>query len=155
MLLARELLVSALAPRPADIDALRRAALPAMGYIAGRLQASMLLLAVAEILFMARSQIVATPADVVAIAAGMATQLGRYGRWLAMAGMEGTGKWIGRFERALGNDAPTPAQLVAGLEEALVAVGRLRFWAEAISPWHRVGPAVGPDAGWIDPALLQ
>lgn len=155
VVLARELLVSALAPRPADIDALRRAALPAMGNIAGRLQTSTLLLAIAEVLFMARWQVLATQTDVAATTAAMAAQLERYGRWLAMAGMSGTGEWISRFSQALRGEVLPPAQLVAGLEEALVAFGRLRFWSEAISPWHRVGIAVGPDRGWIDPALLQ
>ena len=153
--LARTLLAAALDNPPADISRLRDATLPAMGNLAGRMQASMLLLAVAEVLMNARSSAVMAPHALTPIVASLAAQLERYARWLAMAGMEGTAGWLSRVAPALRTQPLRVEHLIAGLEDALIAFGRLRFWAEAISPWHRLPADIGSDQSWLEPSLWK
>lgn len=152
---ARSLLESALDHPPADIARLRRVELPAMGNLAGRLQASTLLLAVSELLLHARTSVVASPRALPSIAALLATQLVRYARWLAMSGMDGTSEWLASAARHLESEMFAVDEFVAALEDALVAFGRLRFWADAISPWHALSADLGTDDHrWIHPDLL-
>jgi hypothetical protein len=150
---ARSLLADALVNPPADIDHLRHTDLPAMGNLAGRMQASMLLLAVAEVLMNARSAALMAPHTLVPTIASLASQLERYARWIAMAGMEGTANWLAQVAPVLRNQPLRAEQLLAGLEDALIAFGRLRFWAEAISPWHRLPADIGPDKTWTHASL--
>src|SRR5205814_3421290 len=70
--LTRSLLARALANPPPDIGLLRNANLPAMGNLAGRMQASLLLLAVAEVLMNARSAAVMAPHTLVSTVASLA-----------------------------------------------------------------------------------
>jgi hypothetical protein len=43
-------------------------------------------------------------------------------------------------------------ELLTGIETLLVAVSRLRLWADAISPWHAMQPALA-DETWLAPDL--
>jgi hypothetical protein len=152
---ARSLLEAALDHPPSDIARLRRVELPAMGNVAGRLQASTLLLAVAELLFQARTSVVASPRALPSIAALLATQLVRYARWLAMSGMDGTSDWLASAARHLESEMFAVDEFAAALEDALVAFGRLRFWADAIGPWHALAAELGTDDHrWIHTELL-
>lgn len=149
--LSRSLLQATLEHPPADVAGARRARLPAMGNIAGRFQVCGLLLSLAELLMQSRTALAAGTAEWSRVAPALADQAGRYSRWLAMAGMAGTAAWLARLERAL-QDAPgTGADYVAGIAEALVALGRLRFWMEAITPWHRLADDYGNEAEWLPP----
>ncbi|VTU30205.1 hypothetical protein [Variovorax sp. PBL-E5] len=150
---ARRLLAASLAQPPEDIRSLCRASLPAMGNLAGRMQAGVLLLAVAEIFMNARSLATAFDASVQPIRASLRAQMGRHARWLEMAGMPATATWLGEAAAAIDREAPAADVLIAGLEDALIACGRLRFWAEAVSPWHRLAD-MGPDSNWTHPGLL-
>ena len=152
--LSRALLLASLDSPPADIEGLRRVELPAMGNIAGRLQASLLLLAIAEVMMNARARIIAAPDALDATLDSLAAQLARYARWIEMAGMAGTAGWLRHVDAALHDEKISIEQVLAGLGESLIAVGRLRFWAEAISPWHNVGAAVGDDDAWLRPGLV-
>jgi hypothetical protein len=147
--LSRALLESSLIDPPEDIVHLRSVALPAMGNIAARMQASVLLLSLAEVIMNARMLVLNAPASLGQVVAGLSNQLGRYARWLAMAGMPGLARWLATAQVAL---RPPPSELTTlghDLEEALVAIARLRFWAEAISPWHKVdGDYRDSDSTW-------
>jgi len=136
--LSRALLKTMLTEPPADIVHLRSAPLPAMGNIAGRMQASVLLLSLAEVIMNARTLALNAPASIDSIALGLSYQLGRYARWLAMAGMPGIAHWLMTAHDTLRAGTPQLESLGRDLEEALVAIARLRFWVEAISPWHKL-----------------
>lgn len=136
--LSRDLLDASLSDPPEDILHLRSASVPAMGNIAGRMQASVLLLSLAEVIMNARTMVLDVPGSLGQVAIGLSNQLGRYARWLAMAGMPGTARWLGAAQDALHAPAPALTTLGHDLEETLIAVARLRFWVEAISPWHKV-----------------
>lgn len=147
--LARDLLEASLIDPPEDIVHLRFASLPAMGNIAGRMQASVLLLSLAEVIMNARTLALDAPESLGQVAFGLSHQLGRYARWLAMAGMPGIALWLESARDALHAPAAALATLGHDLEEALIAVARLRFWVEAISPWHKVdGDYRDSQAAW-------
>lgn len=152
--LSRALLESTLTDPPDDVARLRAAPLPAMGNVAGRLQASVLLLALADVLMNARTLAHEPQASFAAIVPGLRNQMTRYARWLAMAGLPGTADWLVRARDVLQGAPPDAAILAHELDEALVAIARLRFWVEAISPWHRLDDDYrGGEARWSRLAL--
>jgi hypothetical protein len=153
--MSRALLESTLSSPPDDIAHLRRVELPAMGNIAGRLQASVLLLSLAEALMNARTLAQDFPASLPTVIAGVAAQMGRYSRWLAMAGLPAMASWLERTHGVLRDETLRADDLVAGLEDALVAIGRLRFWTEAVSPWHRVSNDYAPESDWMSLTIPQ
>jgi hypothetical protein len=53
-------------------------------------------------------------------------------------GMPGIARWLMSAHDALRAGTPQLQSLGRDLEEALVAIARLRFWVEAISPWHKL-----------------
>jgi hypothetical protein len=136
--LSRALLQSTLTDPPGDVMHLRSAVLPAMGNIAGRLQASVLLLSLAEVMMNARTLALDASASLGGIAASLTHQMARYARWLAMAGLPGVADWLTTARDVIHENAQDVGTIARDLDEALVAIARLRFWVEAISPWHKV-----------------
>jgi hypothetical protein len=136
--LSRTLLQSTLTDPPGDVMHLRSAVLPAMGNIAGRLQASVLLLSLAEVMMNARTLALDASASLGGIAASLTHQMARYARWLAMAGLPGVADWLTTVRDVIHENAQDVGTIARDLDEALVAIARLRFWVEAISPWHKV-----------------
>jgi hypothetical protein len=151
--MSRTLLESSLASPPEDIAHLRGVKLPAMGNMAGRLQASVLLLSLSEALMNARTLAPDFPHALPTVVACLVAQMGRYSRWLAMAGLPATAAWLEITRDVLRDETLRADEFVAGLEEALVAIGRLRFWAEAVSPWHRVTEDYAAESNWTNHAL--
>jgi hypothetical protein len=145
------LLELALENPPAPVTELVRARLPAMSNVAGRLQASGFMMSLAEMLFMARELAIREARAVVACRL-VGNQLTRHARWLEMAGMPSVAHRLRAIAGTLAPDLPV-AELVAGLESLLVAVGRLRLWIDAISPWHLLQRQFGND-GWLPQDLL-
>ena len=124
--------------------------------ISGRVLLStvgVLLLAVSEVLLHARTQATLVPEVLKTTQAGLAAQLARYARWLEMAGMPGTAGWLAAADGLLRAGPVTAGQLIAAVEEALVACGRLRFWVEAFSPWHKVQRDYSDDSAWTSAML--
>ena len=150
----RALRESALKEVPSDILQLRKMELPAMGNVAGRMQSCGLLLAVSEVFMTSRTLILEQESDLALLVKCLAVQLSRYGRWLAMAGMPETARHLSRLEQTLG-EPTSAAVIVPALEDALLAFGRLRFWAEAISPWHSLAGGFTDDSGWVDVSILR
>jgi len=72
---------------PASIDELRSTPLPGMGNIAGRLQASGLLLGFGEALFLLRGHSSNESMDVLVLTSMVSHELLRYARWLELVGM--------------------------------------------------------------------
>ena len=150
----RALRESALKEVPFDILQLRKMELPAMGNAAGRMQSCGLLLAVSEVFMASRTLILAQESNLALLVKSLGVQLSRYGRWLAMAGMPETARHLSRMEQTLG-EPTSVALIVPALEDALLAFGRLRFWAEAISPWHSLAGHFTDDSRWVDVSILR
>lgn len=153
--MSRALLESTLVSPPEDIANLRRVELPAMGNIAGRLQASVLLLSLSEAIMNARTLVLESPSSLATAIVSVAAQMGRYSRWLAMAGLPATASWLERARNVLRDETLRADEFVASLDEALVAIGRLRFWAEAVSPWHRVTDDYAAESTWMSATLRE
>lgn len=149
----RALRESAFKKVPLDILRLRKMELPAMGNVAGRVQSCGLLLAISETLMTSRTLILEQESNLALLVKSLEVQLSRYGRWLAMAGMTETTRHLSRMEQTLGEPA-SAAVIVPALEDALLAFGRLRFWAEAISPWHSLAGDFADDSRWVDVSIL-
>jgi hypothetical protein len=149
--LSRSLLETTLASPPIDVVHLMRAHLPAMGNVAGRMQASVLLLALAECLMNARTLALQASSSFPTVLASIATQLERYARWLAMAGLHGIAAWLDSARDALRLEPLRADEFARGVEEALVAIARLRFWVEAFCPWHKVqGDYYRTESAWMN-----
>lgn len=146
-----ELLELALANPPAPIVELLQARLPAMSNVAGRLQASGFMMGLAEMLFMMRGLAVREPNAELPCRL-MGDQLVRYARWVEMAGMTSVAHALRAIARNLAPNL-SAAELISGLESVLVAVGRLRLWVDAVSPWHILQQQFGDDE-WLPKDLL-
>lgn len=133
-----------LAHPPQAIRELREAALPGMGNMAGRLQAAGFLMGFAETLFLLRAHIVDGSIGLDHLLRMFVEVSGRYARWFEMSGMPSAALALSAIARAAAE--PSKAEFLAGLESLLVSTGRLRLWADAVSPWHLLQSSFGDEA---------
>ena len=138
---------------PPAVAALTAQRLPAMGAIAGRLQASGFLMGLAEVMFLIRLHAVRGSASPGLLSSMLADELARHARWLEMSGMAALAGQLRDAASALPADIAVD-ELVHGLETLLVAAGRLRLWVEAISPWHVLQQRLGGE-DWLAPSLAR
>jgi hypothetical protein len=148
-----ELLKMTLARPPLAIEELRRTTLPAMGNLAGRLQASGFLAGLAESLFLLRARLVNDPTVPPLLLDMLAETLGRYVRWLTMSGMESVASQLAVIARSGLHDSSRD-EVLTGIETLLVAVSRFRLWVDAVCPWHAVQKGFA-DESWLAPDLWE
>jgi hypothetical protein len=146
-----DLLKSVLSHPPLAIKELRETKLPAMGNLAGRLQASGFLTGLAESLFLLRRRLANSVTVPVPILEILLDTLGHYAPWLEMCGMRFVAGRLAAIAHCVTQDISRD-ELLTGIETLLVAVSRLRLWADAISPWHAMQPALA-DETWLAPDL--
>ena len=147
---ARAYLESTLGGMPAEIERLRELPRLAMGNVAARFQAAGALLALSDSLLLCRLQALQgeVPLPCAVSTAAMVTR--RSTRWLAMAGLRQSSGVIQELADWLVNEGPASAlEVAASTEEVLVALGRLRLWADAIVPWQRLTRDYLPDQSWL------
>lgn len=147
------LLAAALGDTPPAVAELTGKRIPAMGALAGRLQAGGFLMGLAETLFLLRTHAVDRSADPSLLAKMLTGELARYGRWLEMSGMTSVTQLLYEVASAVPPEI-TVRELASGLETLLVAVSRLRLWVEAISPWHVLQERLGTE-DWLAPSLCE
>ena len=148
--MARAYLESTLGGMPAEIERLRELPRLAMGNLAARFQASGALSALSDGLLLCRLQALQgeVPLPCVVSTAAMVTR--RSTRWLAMAGLRESAAVIQQLADWLEGTGPASApEFAAGTEEILVALGRLRLWADAIAPWQHLTRDYLPDQRWL------
>jgi len=136
---------------PVGIDELRSAQMLGMGNMAGRMQASGLLMGLAEVLFLLRDHASHSSAEPGLLASMFTNELLRYARWLELVGMP----TVAGHLRIIASACPAganEAELVSGLEAMLVAMARLRLWVDAVSPWHLLKERFGDEA-WLAKSL--
>jgi hypothetical protein len=147
---ARAYLESTLRGMPAEIERLRQLPRLAMGNVAARFQAAGALLALSESLLLCRLQALQgdIPLSCVVSAATMAAR--RYTRSLAMLGLGQSAAVMRELAEWLEDAGPASApEFVASTEEVLVALGRMRLWADAVAPWQHLTRDYLPDQRWL------
>ena len=149
-LLARAFLEQTVAGIPRDILGLRTLPKPAMGNIPARFHASAALLALLDNLLGCRVLALEGSQPLTSVTATAAMLARRSIRWLGAAGLHETVDLVKQLASWLETDPPrTATGFAASTEEVLVALGRLRIWADAIAPWIRLSRDYMPDSAWL------
>lgn len=147
---ARAHLASTLGGIPDEIERLRRLPRLAMGNVPARFHASAALMAISDNLLVCRRLALDGHVPMGALVVTAATLARRSTRWLTVAGLYQSADVLRQLADWLETDGPpTAAAFVASIEEVQVALGRLRIWADAITPWSRLSHDYLPDSRWL------
>lgn len=149
---ARAFLERTISGVPDDIRHLRAVQKLAMGNIAARFHASTALLAITDNLLLCRTQAVQDGMPLPYVNTFAAALTRRSTRWLTNAGLlDAAGIARALAEWLETEDAPTTGEeFASGVDDVLVALGRLRIWVDAVTPWARLSGDYLPDSAWLD-----